>query len=543
MSTSVTIIDGAVAAARSDGPTVRVSDGQPVDQPERLFADVQAAARARAESKPDNSEEKGVSGSSSVESEELPATVGEPVADLARTEQGEADGEEGIPVLDGGPEVVSPEIAGEAAEIGAATPSVAEVAEGRPLDGSGVAMAATVEIKPAEPVLVQGYGAAVEAQAIDTQGVSDKVGPGAMAENVVPGEGGRIAPDTLSADSIPGVPAKAGAEAPTPVDGAPEQNVAGDSSLVSAEGRIDGVKAVEEPPVVQRDGEAAGYSVGEDPALEGASAAEQKPGETSRQPGPEAVEPVPGAWREIEKSVDDREGESRSRDGADNGALFAQPGGVAASQTSEEQAGSSNFSASVNTAASPGGLMEPDSPAAPQQSAAQILTPGSAQEAKLANATPSIREQILDSMQVSLARGDRQLVVRLHPPELGNVVVRFQGGDGQIDAMLEVSKAETRYEVEQALPQVVKGLHDSGVHITRFEVVMADESERDLAEEQTQQKAWSEQQNSDPDGDRMGRPAGLGRSAGDGGHQRHVEYAGTGLPPVGQATDHIDLLV
>ena len=90
---------------------------------------------------------------------------------------------------------------------------------------------------------------------------------------------------------------------------------------------------------------------------------------------------------------------------------------------------------------------------------------------------------------------------------------------------------------------MVNGLRDSGVHLTRFEVVVGDESERDLAKEQTQQEAWSERQNSDPDANQMGRPGGPDRPAGDAGHRRHLEYAGTGLPALGQATDRIDLLM
>jgi len=544
MSTSVTILDGMVVGACSNGPSGRVSQGQPADQPERLFADVQAAAQTRGDSKCDNIKKTDAFGSSSTANEDSAATADQAAAGSVRRKEADAGGDEDASALDSAPEVVLSEIAGEVAENTPVTPLGAEVDEAKPLDSSGLAESATAVtqaptltgIKAVEPALVPGRDAAVESQVVDSQGFSDKAGPGAVGGNVVAAEGGA---DSVLSDSIAGEVPRAGGEASVLPGGSPESDVAGDGGSVNVEGPADGIKALDEPLGGRQGAEGVAHA----PTLKEASAAEEKPGETSRQPGPEAVEPGSGALRDVEESADDRRGESRGRDGADDAALLAQRTDAAASQTSEEQARVSNFSASANEVVAPGGVMEPNSPAGPQPIAAQTLAPGNAQEAGLADATPSIREQMLDSMQVSLARGDRQLVVRLRPPELGNIVVRFQGDGDRIDATLEVSKAETRYEVEQALPEVVNGLRDSGVHVTRLEVVVGEEPERDLAKEQTQQEAWSERQNSDSDTDRMGRPGGSDRSVDDAGHHRHLEYAGTGLPPVGQATDRIDLLM
>ena len=549
MSTSVTVLDRVVVAACSGGPSGRASEGQPVDQGERLFADVQAAAEARADSKPDNTEETDAFGSSSAANEGSVAPAGEVVAESVRKEEADAGGQEGAAVLEGAPEIVLSEIAGEVAGLGPATPLNAEVDEAKPLEGPATAEPATMaaqvpalaQSQPVEAAPAQDCDAVVETQTIAAEGVRGQADPAVVTEKVVPVEGRCPVSDTVSPDSFVDMSAKAGGEALAPSGGMPGQDVVGAAGLSTSEGPVDGVKPLDEPPLA--DGEAGTHRLGNVPSQEEALTVESKPGETSRPAEPQAGDPGLEAWRDVEKTAGDRRGENRGRDGADDAALFAQRTGAAASQPSDGQAGASNFSATSNEVVSPGGLMEPDSPAAPQQIAAQTLAPGNAEEAKLADATPSIREQMLDSMQVSLARGDRQLVVRLHPPELGNVVVRFQGGDDQIDATFVVSRAETRYEVEQALPEVVNGLRDSGVHLTRFEVVVGDESERDLAKEQTQQEAWSERQNSDPDANQMGRPGGPGRPAGDAGHRRHLEYAGTGLPALGQATDRIDLLM
>jgi len=87
----------------------------------------------------------------------------------------------------------------------------------------------------------------------------------------------------------------------------------------------------------------------------------------------------------------------------------------------------------------------------------------------------SVGDQILDSVRSSLSQqtGNRQITIQLHPPELGKVSVKIQEQDAQITGTLEVSKAQTRAEIEQALPQIIRNLADSGVQVRRFEVVLS----------------------------------------------------------------------
>ena len=80
-------------------------------------------------------------------------------------------------------------------------------------------------------------------------------------------------------------------------------------------------------------------------------------------------------------------------------------------------------------------------------------------------------EQIRESVKSSLSQGDQQITIRLNPPELGKVFIKFQQHDGSITGILEVSRQQTRYEVEQALPEVIRNLADSGIGITKLEVV------------------------------------------------------------------------
>jgi len=88
-----------------------------------------------------------------------------------------------------------------------------------------------------------------------------------------------------------------------------------------------------------------------------------------------------------------------------------------------------------------------------------------------------ISEQIIESIHSSLRQADKQITIRLNPPELGQVFLRFQEREAEITGLLEVSKAEIRYEIEQALPQIIRTLADSGVQIKRLEVQLTDQLE------------------------------------------------------------------
>lgn len=101
-----------------------------------------------------------------------------------------------------------------------------------------------------------------------------------------------------------------------------------------------------------------------------------------------------------------------------------------------------------------------------------------ANNAPPANAGADIAQQIAESIQGSLRPGDRQITILLHPPELGKVVVRFKEEQDQVTGLLEVSKAETRYEIEQVLPQITRTLQDLGVHVRRLEVQLSEQMER-----------------------------------------------------------------
>ena len=112
----------------------------------------------------------------------------------------------------------------------------------------------------------------------------------------------------------------------------------------------------------------------------------------------------------------------------------------------------------------------------------------SAKNAKITNTTgqssssdvsADIGKQILESVQKSISQQgtDRQITVRLNPPELGKVLISFQQRNAELTGFMEVNKTQTRFEIEQALPQLIRNLADCGIQIKRLEVVLSNEQQ------------------------------------------------------------------
>ena len=191
-------------------------------------------------------------------------------------------------------------------------------------------------------------------------------------------------------------------------------------------------------------------------------------------------------------------------------------------QTEGGGSSSSNSNGSLNSGSEQ--MLSPTPPATPIEQPSTIFTV----DAKTASPptqtlpgdpSPSVGEQILESVRSSLSQqtGDKQITIQLHPPELGKVSVKFQEQDAQITGILEVSKAQTRFEIEQALPQIIRSLIENGVQIKRFEVVLSEDgqSQQQAFKDPSLQDGSFRQQdsaNSGPSGDEhenSGTPYGL----------------------------------
>ena len=122
------------------------------------------------------------------------------------------------------------------------------------------------------------------------------------------------------------------------------------------------------------------------------------------------------------------------------------------------------------------------------------------------DADASVSEQIQQSVRGSFGEGNRQIVIRLNPPELGKVTIKFVEQADGITGMLQVDKLLTRQQIQQALPEIIQNLQDSGVQIKRLDVELTNQQQEHTAKDQSStagQDSWAGQQNStNPDSQR-----------------------------------------
>jgi len=60
---------------------------------------------------------------------------------------------------------------------------------------------------------------------------------------------------------------------------------------------------------------------------------------------------------------------------------------------------------------------------------------------------------------------------------IAKVFIRFQQQDTELTGIMEVNRTQTRFEIEQALPQIIRNLADFGIQIKRLEVMLSNEQQ------------------------------------------------------------------
>ncbi|MCP4613811.1 MAG: hypothetical protein GY845_34410 [Planctomycetes bacterium] len=180
---------------------------------------------------------------------------------------------------------------------------------------------------------------------------------------------------------------------------------------------------------------------------------------------------------------------------------------ISAVQVSTSQTKNNNNAASNNNSNSEfQQIFNQNNPETP----ATELIPNSAEGAKtieLPNQTSpnsmstSVGQQIQESVRSSFSQEgqNQQITIQLNPPELGKVLIKFHEQDNQITGLLEVSKTQTRIEIEQAIPQIIRGLQDSGIQIKRLDVALSQEEQPDQGALRDSasgglQNGWAQQQ-------------------------------------------------
>jgi len=130
----------------------------------------------------------------------------------------------------------------------------------------------------------------------------------------------------------------------------------------------------------------------------------------------------------------------------------------------------------------------------PSNAAQPIKSPGNPAPS---DAYSTVGDQIRESIRSSMGRPEREITIRLNPPELGRVVIKFHQQEDQITGILEVSRSQTRAQVQQELPGIARDLLELGVQVKRLDVVMAGEREQQTLSgwsAMPQQNGWGSQQ-------------------------------------------------
>lgn len=93
-------------------------------------------------------------------------------------------------------------------------------------------------------------------------------------------------------------------------------------------------------------------------------------------------------------------------------------------------------------------------------------------------ATPT--EQIGEQIQVSLARGENDATIQLHPRELGSVRIRLQMENGQLHLSIRAEQADTGRMLDSRLADLRQSLEGQGIKVGELAVAR---NERTLAGE------------------------------------------------------------
>jgi len=106
----------------------------------------------------------------------------------------------------------------------------------------------------------------------------------------------------------------------------------------------------------------------------------------------------------------------------------------------------------------------------------------------------AVSQQIQESFSTAVHQGDQQITIRLNPPELGSVQMSIREQGDQITGLLEVSEMQTRAEIQQALPQIVRNLQDMGINVKRLDVTLVTEQDHHASTGQSmagQKENWT----------------------------------------------------
>jgi flagellar hook-length control protein FliK len=99
----------------------------------------------------------------------------------------------------------------------------------------------------------------------------------------------------------------------------------------------------------------------------------------------------------------------------------------------------------------------------------------------------SLMNQITQSMQTAARDNQRELIVQLHPAELGRIAIRFRQDGDQLIGMIQVGERQVRADIEQAIPQILQNLEQNGTQVRRIDVELLNDADTPASESGSQQ--------------------------------------------------------
>jgi len=110
----------------------------------------------------------------------------------------------------------------------------------------------------------------------------------------------------------------------------------------------------------------------------------------------------------------------------------------------------------------------------------------------------SIRQQITQSVQDAAGQAARQISIQLNPPGLGRVSIKFTENGAGLTGRLEATNPQTRAEIQQAIPEILRSLEQSGITVKRIDVSLSDlsrQSNQQSPRDNYSQQLWEHSSN------------------------------------------------
>ncbi len=107
-----------------------------------------------------------------------------------------------------------------------------------------------------------------------------------------------------------------------------------------------------------------------------------------------------------------------------------------------------------------------------------------------------VADQLAESIRASGTPMGRQIIVQLHPPELGRVRIMFRNEGGAVRGVVRVDNPETLSRLEREAAPLVQRLQASGIEVRRLDVMLNDSHDGDTTqnpafrEGQDRQNGW-----------------------------------------------------